>query len=221
MSDALEFQPGESGKDCSEKAGGWGIKSTRFDYIWKGDIDESKYPEDACDPRYHGNAQIDNLQVNQNINGSGTCTFPTFQGNINVQSWKGFDIKHPNKEGQRLRHICLEGPEAGVYIRGKLTDNNVIDLPDYWSGLVDPESITVSLTQIGSSQDLIVDKIEWGRKVYVRSGNASTINCFYTIQASRIDGEPLIVEYEGETPAEYPGGSRQFSISGYDYDARG
>tara|TARA_R100000027_G_scaffold26635_1_gene19294 strand:- start:154 stop:819 length:666 start_codon:yes stop_codon:yes gene_type:complete len=221
MSDAMEFQPGQSGKDCSEKAGGWGLKSTRFDYIWKGDIDESKYPEDACDPRYHGNAQIDNLKVNQNIDGSGTCTFPTFQGNINVQSWKGFDIKHPNKEGQRLRHICLEGPEAGVYIRGKLTDNNVIDLPDYWSGLVDPESITVSLTQIGSSQDLIVDKIEWGRKVYVRSGNASTINCFYTIQASRIDGEPLIVEYEGETPAEYPGGSRQFSISGYDYDARG
>ena len=221
MSDAMEFQPGQSGKDCSEKAGGWGQKSIRFDYIWKGDIDESKYPDDACDPRYHGNAQIDNLQVNQNINGSGTCTFPTFQGNINVQSWKGFDIKHPNKEGQRLRHICLEGPEAGVYIRGKLTDNNVIDLPDYWSGLVDPESITVSLTQIGSSQDLIVDKIEWGRKVYVRSGNASTINCFYTIQASRIDGEPLIVEYEGETPAEYPGGSRQFSISGYDYDARG
>ena len=221
MSDALEFQPGESGKDCSEKAGGWGIKSTRFDYIWKGDIDESKYPDDACDPRYHGNAQIDNLQVNQNINGSGTCTFPTFQGNINVQSWKGFDIKHPNKEGQRLRHICLEGPEAGVYVRGKLSGTNVIDLPDYWVGLIDPESITVSLTQIGSSQDLIVDKIEWGRKVYIRSGSASTINCFYTIHASRIDGEPLIVEYEGETPAEYPGGSRQFSISGYDYDARG
>ena len=221
MSDALEFQPGESGKDCSEKAGGWGLKSVQYDYIWKGDIDESKYPEDACPPRYHGNAQIDNLKVNQNINGSGTCTFPTFQGDINVQSWKGFDIKHPNKEGQRLRHICLEGPEAGVYVRGKLSGTNVIDLPDYWVGLIDPESITVSLTQIGSSQDLIVDKIEWGRKVYIRSGNASTINCFYTIQASRIDGEPLIVEYEGETPADYPGGSRQFSISGYDYDARG
>jgi|TARA_R100000482_G_scaffold83432_1_gene33102 hypothetical protein len=220
MSDAMEFQPGESGKDCSEKAGGWGLKSTRYDYIWKGDIDESKYPEDACDPRYHGNAQIDNLQVNTNLT-SPAASITNITGNINVQSWKGFDIKHPNKEGQRLRHICLEGPEAGVYIRGKLTDNNVIDLPDYWSGLVDPESITVSLTQIGSSQDLIVDKIEWGRKVYVRSGNASTINCFYTIQASRIDGEPLIVEYEGETPAEYPGGSRQFSISGYDYDARG
>ena len=220
MSDAMEFQPGQSGKDCSEKAGGWGLKSTRFDYIWKGDIDESKYPEDACDPRYHGNAQIDNLQVNTNLT-SPAASITNITGNINVQSWKGFDIKHPNKEGQRLRHICLEGPEAGVYVRGKLTNNNVIDLPDYWRGLIDPESITVSLTQIGSSQDLIVDKIEWGNKVHIKSGNASAINCFYTIHASRIDGEPLIVEYEGETPAEYPGSPRQFSISGYDYDARG
>jgi len=221
MSDAMEFQPGQSGKDCSEKAGGWGQASSTYDYIWKGDIDQSKYPEDACPPRYHSTATIDNLRVTANINGSGTCTFPTFQGNINVQSWKGFDIKHPNKDGHRLRHICLEGPEAGVYVRGKLTDSNVIDLPDYWMGLVDPESITVSLTQIGSSQDLIVDKIEWGKRVYIKSGSASAINCFYTIHASRIDGEPLIVEYEGETPAEYPGGSKQFSISGYDYDARG
>ena len=220
MSEGLEFQPGQSGKDCSEKAGGWGSKSTRFDYIWKGDIDESKYPEDACPPRYHGNAQIDNLQVNTNLT-SPAASITNITGNINVQSWKGFDIKHPNKEGQRLRHICLEGPEAGVYVRGKLTDNNVIDLPDYWRGLIDPESITVSLTQIGSSQDLIVDKIEWGNKVHIKSGNASAINCFYTIHASRIDGEPLIVEYEGETPAEYPGSPRQFSISGYDYDARG
>ena len=220
MSEGLEFQPGQSGKDCSEKAGGWGSKSTRFDYIWKGDIDESKYPEDACPPRYHGNAQIDNLQVNTNLT-SPAASITNITGTINVQAWKGFDIKHPNKENHRLRHICLEGPEAGVYIRGKLTDSNVIDLPDYWRGLIDPESITVSLTQIGSSQDLIVDKIEWGNKVHIKSGNASAINCFYTIHASRIDGEPLIVEYEGETPAEYPGGSRQFSISGYDYDARG
>ena len=35
--------------------------------------------------------------------------------------------------------------------------------------------------------------------------------------ASRIDGEELIVEYAGETPADYPGDPAQFSISGYDY----
>tara|TARA_B100001094_G_scaffold324361_1_gene376830 strand:- start:64 stop:711 length:648 start_codon:yes stop_codon:yes gene_type:complete len=203
----------ESTKSCGGNI--TGSKKTNSQYIAYAGTDDTSYPGDACGRLVHGNAQIDNLQVNE------TCTATNFQGTINVQAWKGFDIKHPNKENHRLRHICLEGPEAGVYIRGKLIDSNVIDLPDYWRGLIDPESITVSLTQIGSSQDLIVDKIEWGNKVHIKSGNASAINCFYTIHASRIDGEPLIVEYEGETPAEYPGSPRQFSISGYDYDARG
>ena len=35
---------------------------------------------------------------------------------INTQGWKGFDIKHPNKEKHRLRHVCVEGPEAAVYL---------------------------------------------------------------------------------------------------------
>ena len=83
--------------------------------------------------------------------------------------------------------------------------------------MIDPESITVTLTQIGSSQDLIVDSIEWGSVIKIKSGNASRIDCYYVIQASRIDGEPLIVEYEGETPEEYPGSKDQFSISGFDY----
>ena len=139
-----------------------------------------------------------------------------FQGTINVQSWKGFDVNHPNKEGHRLRHICLEGPEAGVYIRGK-TKDSVINLPEYWVNFIDPESITVTLTQIGSSQDLIVERIEEDKRVVIRSGNGSDIHCYYVIHASRIDGEPLIIEYEGETPADYPGSSDQFSIAGWDY----
>lgn len=219
---AEEFVPPgqpESTKSCGGNI--TGSKKTNNQYIAYAGTDDTDYPDDACGRLVHGNAQIDNFTVNQDLDVTGTCTATTFSGTINQQAWKGFDIKHPNKEGQRLRHICLEGPEAGVYIRGRLTESNVIDLPDYWRGLIDPESITVSLTQIGSSQDLIVERIEWGKKVYVRSGNASAIDCYYTIQASRIDGEPLIVEYEGETPAEYPGGPRQFSISGYDYDARG
>ena len=213
---AGEYVPGSGGPDCGDYAT-WGQPSERFDYIFKGQAKEEDYPEDACKPWYHKNAQIDNLQVNQDIDGDGTCTFPTFKGNINVQSWKGFDIKHPSKDNHRLRHICLEGPEAGVYIRGRLTGNNTIELPEYWDGLVDPESITVSLTQIGYSQDLIIEGIEWGKIVKVKSGNGTSIDCYYTIQASRVDGEPLIVEYEGETPAEYPGSKDQFSISGFDY----
>ena len=144
----------------------------------------------------------------------------TAQGTT-LTSRKPFDIPHPTKTGHRLRHVCLEGPESGVYYRGRLKDSNIIDLPDYWFGLVDPESITITLTQIGYSQDLIVEKIEWGKKIIIKSGNGSNIDCYYTIQAARIDGENLIVEYEGESPADYPGDSTQFSISGYDYGAKG
>jgi len=154
-------------------------------------------------------------------NFSGTVSAPNFQGTINVQSWKGFDIKHPNKPNHRLRHICLEGPEGGVYFRGRLTNSNVIDLPDYWDGLVDPETITISLTQIGYSQDLIVEKIEWGKKIILKSANGANIDCYYLVNASRMDGDSLIVEYEGESPKNYPGDNTQYSISGYHYDVRG
>ena len=93
--------------------------------------------------------------------------------------------------------LQIEGPETAVYVRGRLTDNSVIELPDYWKGLVDPDSITVSLTQIGSSQDLIVEGVDWGNKVRVRSGNEiSRIDCYYNVTATRIDLAPLEVEQD-------------------------
>jgi len=248
---AGEFTPAESGKDCSEKEGGWGIKSTRYDYIWKGDIDEDKYPDEACRPRYHGNGQIDNLQVNTELNGAGSIdiagtgdfggdvTAPAFIGNVignvtgnvtgnltgTASGNKGFDIPHVKDSGKRIRHICVEGPESGIYVRGSLKDANEIVLPEYWDGLVDPETITVTLTQIGYSQDLIVDKIEWGKIVRIRSGNGANINCFYEVWAARHinpmnHDEKLHVVYEGDSPKDYPGNNEYYLLGGWDYDRR-
>jgi len=146
-------------------------------------------------------------------NGSFKCDNAT----INVQSWKGFDIQHPNKVNHRLRHICLEGPEAGVYYRGNLDGSNCIDLPDYWINLIDIDTITVNLTSRGSYQELYVEKIEWGKRVIVKNNAGGKINCDFLIFAKRIDGEPLIVEYKGNSAADYPGDPKQYSISGYDY----
>ena len=133
---------------------------------------------------------------------------------------KTFDIEHPNKKGWRLRHVCVEGPESAVYIRGRLTGSNIIELPDYWDGLVDLDTVTISLTQIGYAQDLITEGVKWGKQVYVKSGNGTTIDCYYSIWANRI-GPPLHVQYEGESPADYPGDQSDHSIAGYDYDVRG
>jgi len=193
--------------DCSDKSTS-GTKSMMYDYIVKSQTNDADYPPDACTPYVHGNAQIDNLQVNGLVFASQVAA-----SGITLTSRKPFDIPHPTKDGWRLRHVCLEGPESGVYYRGRLTNSNVIELPEYWKGLVDAESITVTLTQIGSSQDLIVDKIEWGSKVLIRSGTASNIDCYFLVHGERKDGEKLIVEYEGKTIEDYPGDNSIYSIN--------
>lgn len=129
---------------------------------------------------------------------------------------KEFDIPHPSKPKYRLRYVCTETPEAGVYIRGQ-SDKNVIELPDYWKDLVYESSITVNLTPIGCHQNLYVEKIE-DNKVYVNGD--SMLNYFYTIFAERKDCERNIPEYEGLTPDDYPGDNSQSSIAGWSYDRR-
>ena len=243
---AGEFIEAPPGKDCSKFDGGWGEPMTDYEFIWYGNVDEDKYPDDACKPYIHKSAQIDSFQVNTDIRGTATavnlpastitCTHVNASGTITAStsfvgptitslqagidaaqatasSKKAFDIPHPTKKGHRLRHICLEGPEAAVYVRGRLTNSDKIELPEYWSGLIDPETITVSLTQIGSSQDLIVEKIPWGKTIHIKSGNATAIDCYYYVQAERKDGEKLIVEYEGTSFDDYPGDNSQYTCN--------
>ena len=207
-------------KDCGEYPT-WGSASPSYHYIFKGNKKESDYPEDACPPWYHATAQIDSLKVNTSVIGAGlinitgtiTSASEVTAAGVTLTSRKPFDIPHPTKKGYRLRHVCLEGPESGVYYRGRLTGKNVIELPEYWRGLIDPETITVTLTQIKTSQDLIIDGIEWGTRIKVKSGNGTGIDCFYLVHAERADGEKLIVEYEGQSSDDYPGDNSIYSIN--------
>lgn len=128
----------------------------------------------------------------------------TWYGN-SVGSVKAFDISHPSREGYRLRYICLEGPEAEVYLRGKLEDSNVIELPDYWNSLVDVETIGVTLTPIGVYQELFVEKIEWGQKIIVKNNLGGPINCSYVVYGQRKDVPKNITEYRGTSAKDYPG----------------
>ena len=134
---------------------------------------------------------------------------------------KGFDIPHPTKsDTHRLRYICLEGPEVGTYLRGKLKNSNVIELPEYWTEkFIDTESITVNLTSIGSFQELYVKEIV-GTKIIIGNNSGNAINCNYTVFAERILEDKLQVEYEGQSPADYPGDNSQYSLAGWNYDRR-
>ena len=132
---------------------------------------------------------------------------------------KGFDIPHPTQEGKRVRHICVEGPESAIYIRGKLDGSHTIDIPEYWQGLVDYDTITVSLTPFGRSDTSLHVKEITGDKIIISSDHLVQVKCFYHVWANRI-GPELFVEYEGESPADYPGDQSSHSIAGYNYDVR-
>jgi len=106
---------------------------------------------------------------------------------------KSFLIEHPTKDGMKLRHGSLEGPENGVYVRGR-SNTGVIMLPDYWIGLVDESTITVNLTAIGKSQRLYVDKIE-NNYIWIQNRDAlEGVNYFYTVYGERKDVDKMLVE---------------------------
>ena len=116
---------------------------------------------------------------------------------------KAFDIKHPSREKYRLRYACIEGPEVGVYVRGRVKNEKVIILPYYWKDLVHEDSITVQLQPIGAHQDIIVKRWD-DEKIYLQSRGGMPIDCFYHVYAERNDINPLITEYEGESCEDYP-----------------
>ena len=158
-----------------------------------------------------------NVRVTKDLTVSGT-TYASVQGTINVQGWKGFDIKHPTKENHRLRYVCLEGPEGGVYHRGILKDSEFIELPDYWKDLVDTKTITVHLTPIGTYQYLHYTVAK--SRIIVKNHSNLPTHCSYIVYGERKDGERLIPEYKGNSPEDYPGKNDQYSIAGYHYDRR-
>jgi len=124
-----------------------------------------------------------------------TATGVNITGQLSATT-KSFLIDHPTKPGKKLRHGSLEGPENGVYIRGK-SDSNIIELPEYWTKLIDEDSITVQLTPIGKHQHIYVEKID-NNTVYIQSDesrkNSNDLNYFYLILAERIDVEKLQIE---------------------------
>ena len=148
------------------------------------------------------------------ING-GLAVNGAITGNISACTGKkDFDIPHPNKEGWRLRHVCIEGPTADVYFRGRLENTNVIKIPEYWKGLVDLETIDISLTPIGSYQELFVEKIEWGTNIIVKNNAGGSVNCSYIVYGERIDTSKNIPEYEGEY-MDYPGDNSEYTGGTY------
>jgi hypothetical protein len=104
--------------------------------------------------------------IASSIDTSNVLIYNTTTHEINYSTSKTFVIDHPTNPNKYLVHACLEGPEAGVYYRGKaeITDNQTktttIHLPEYTSTLA--TDFTISLTPVynGSNTLLCMSEVE-------------------------------------------------------------
>jgi hypothetical protein len=93
-------------------------------------------------------------------------TGPTGRGCIGPTGppGKSFIIDHPDDSSKYLVHVCLEGPEAAVYYRGKgeITNNKsvVIYLPDYVKNLASDFTIQITAVYDGIVKAYNFDEIQ-------------------------------------------------------------
>lgn len=133
---------------------------------------------------------------NGTFSGSNYSTEFTFDGDTLIVSGnvfvdgtldaatKNFKIDHPTMEGYYLIHSSLEGPERGIYHRGRLSVSDVIHLPDYWKELpVDETDITVQLTPIGNNCQHWVKRVT--KETVEIECECGKPNCYYIIHAQR------------------------------------
>ena len=68
----------------------------------------------------------------------------------------------------------------------------MIELPEYWTGLVHEDSITVTLTPIGSANVHYIVEVTDNRVVI--GSESGTINCYFSVFGERKDVERLVTE---------------------------
>jgi hypothetical protein len=120
-------------------------------------------------------------------------TTPTFDLEVNGTFGaisKSFVIKHPTQEGKKLVYGAIEGPEFGVYVRGKV-NGNIIELPEEWVGLVDESTITVQLTGDGLLKLLYVKEIKNNMVHISNMIPFITPTGYYTVYGERKDIDKL------------------------------
>jgi hypothetical protein len=133
----------------------------------------------------------DTLHVDSANNrvGIGTTT-PSAKLEVNghfAATTKSFVVDNP-KTGGKLQYGVVESDQHSVFVRGK-NDTNLIELPEEWEWLADPDSVTVQLTSIGQIQQLFV--ISQDNKKIKIGGIATNGQYNYTVYGERADVDKL------------------------------
>ena len=131
----------------------------------------------------------------------------TGSGEIQYNTTKTFVIDHPTDDKKHLVHACLEGPEAGVYYRGKgeITNNEYaeVQLPDYVKSLA--YNFTVQITPIYSNKIVTLNSSEVSENTFRVYGENSKFHWVVFGSRGEVDVEPdkASVKVKGSGPYLY------------------
>jgi hypothetical protein len=103
---------------------------------------------------------------------------------------KDFVVDHPARPGHKIVYTSLEGPEAAIYHRGAVDlrdGRGAIELPDHFTALANPATITVQLTPHSlDSQGVAVGSIDAGRiEIGELRGGKGSYEVYYVVHALR------------------------------------
>ncbi|HTG36136.1 MAG TPA: hypothetical protein VLB76_24700 [Thermoanaerobaculia bacterium] len=127
----------------------------------------------------------------------------TVNGNLTVTGTKNFAVADPADARQAIYYTALEGPEAGTYFRGTAKTSRgeaVIELPDYFARLTEPERLTVQLTPLGSWGQLYVAEKTPSRLVVRMAPGSTDLEFDYFVQGVRKG----YLDYQVERPNTLP-----------------
>lgn len=145
-----------------------------------------------------------------NLNGCMTVSHCLCACTCIASGTKNFEIQHPVDKNKILIHSTLEGPEYGVYQRGKAQLQNgiaTIDLPNYWNKLADVNDATVQLTNMGEWTQLTVGNICQNTIFVCTTPEGKQDACFHwEIKSHRIDDHIINVIAKGDKPGATPDG---------------
>ena len=135
--------------------------------------------------------------------------YDTVTSKITYNTTKTFVINHPIDENKYLVHACLEGPEAGIYYRGKGTITNnesvQITLPEYVKHIGSNYTINITRIYSGKKTNETYETSEIENNSFTVYGTNGSFYWIVYAERLKIETEPdkKDVELKGDGPYTY------------------
>ncbi len=125
----------------------------------------------------------------------GVLSWDSVSGKITSDVAKTFVIDHPDDKEKYLVHGCLEGPEGGVYYRGRGEVGTPVTLPKYVPSLIKGEP-TIQVTPIynGSVRTLNCSEYDIKANSFEVFGTEGPFYWTFTAKRCDVNVEPLKAE---------------------------